>query len=107
MKFFNYTIHILFKGDGNAGRRINSILRIKLGVEGEDDYEPSVVIDNNSISFYGDRFNIDHAKCGKDWEKYFNIKQEPADGYTKIIIQNTSKYPTVFTREGWVAEVVN
>jgi hypothetical protein len=104
MKTFNYSIHVLIAGEGKSGKRMSSLIKMKLGVNEEDSYEPSIVIGPDYVKLFGDRFNLDQVRCGKDYEKYFRISQEMQDGWVTITIKNLSKYPIVFNREGWVNE---
>ena len=100
MRICIYTFFANIKGGGNSGKRMNSLIRVKLGVN-DVDYEPSMELGRDYVKLYGDKFSLDHPRCGKDHEKYFSITQETVDGQTAITIKNNSPYPIVFHREGW------
>jgi len=100
MKYFNYSFQVLFKGEGNLGKRMNSTLRVKLGVQSEDGYQPSMVEDAMYKKIFGDKFSIDYARSGKDWEKYFTVSEEMKDGVIEVSITKKVQFPVVFTIEG-------
>ena len=100
MRSVIYTIHAIIKGGGNSGKRWDSLIRVRLGVD-DVDYEPSMDIERGSVVLYGDKFNLDYSRCGKHHEKYFAISQEMKDGQLAVTIKNISPYPIKFHREGW------
>ena len=104
MRYINYSIHVHINSEGRSGKTMNSLLKIKLGVEDEEDNIPSIVIGSDFLKMFCDKFSIDHIRCGKDFEKYFNVTQEMNDGWLTITIKNLSKYPIVLTNEGWSSE---
>lgn len=104
MRFFNYSFHSQIKGGGKAGMRINSLVRVKIGLENGDGYEPSMEIGSDYIKLFGDKFNIDHIRCGKDWEKHFNVSQVMSDGEIVVTIKKLTNFPIVYTRDECTAE---
>ena len=100
MRYFNYAFSAIIPGEGNVGRRLNSLLRVKLGVQSEDGYESTIAIGKGYMKLYGDSFKIDLIRSGKDWEKYFTVSEVSDKGMIEIIIQNKSQYDYSFTREG-------
>ena len=99
MRICIYTFFANIKGGGNSGKRMNSLVRAKLGVN-DVNYEPSMEIGRDYIKLFGDKFTLDYPRCGKEHEKYFVISQETVDGQTAITIKNISPYPIMFHREG-------
>ena len=106
MRFLNYLFHSQIKGEGNAGRRINSLVRIKIGLEEGDGYEPSMVIGPDYINIFGDKIIID-PHSGDNWEKHFSISQEMVDGSVVVTIKKLTQYPIIYTREEWSSETAN
>ena len=97
MVCYNYLFNAHIEGGGNAGKCINSLLRVKLEVD-EDDYEPTINICSGQIKLYGNRFSVEMDKSGKDWGKYFEISQDTRDGWTNVCIKKLTQYDTDFTR---------
>ena len=111
MRSLNYSFHLQIPGEGFSGRRLNSVLRVKLGNESEDNYEHTIPtgIDKMGRLYYnlfGDKFTIDYPHCGKGWEKCFSVEEATdVSGCVKVTITNLTKYPVNFDREGWSTEV--
>jgi hypothetical protein len=111
MRSLNYSFHLQIPGEGFSGRRLNSVLRVKLGNESEDNYEHTIPtgIDKMGRLYYnlfGDKFTIDYSHCGKNWEKCFSVEEATdVSGCVKVTITNLTKYPVNFDPEGWSTEV--
>ena len=104
MRFLNYAIVADIKGEGNTGKRLNSLIRVKLGIEDETGGERSMEIGPDFVQFFCDTYKIDHVRSGRDFEKYFQIKDEMRDGGVVVTVKNISKYCINLTREGWCTE---
>jgi hypothetical protein len=100
MRYFNYAFSAIIPGEGNVGRRLNSLLRVKLGVQSEDGYESTIANGRGYMKLYGDSFKIDLIRSGKDWEKYFAVSEVSDKGMIEITITIKSQYDYSFTREG-------
>ena len=111
MRSLNYSFHLQIPGEGFSGRRLNSVLRVKLGNESEDNYEHTIPtgIDKMGRLYYnlfGDKFTIDYSHCGKNWEKCFLVEEATdVSGCVKVTITNLTKYPVNFDPEGWSTEI--
>ena len=107
MRCLNYSVEANIKGNGNTGKRLNSLIRFKLEFENDEGYEPSIVIAPDHLEFFCDHFTPVYERSGKDYEKYFQISQETENGCTKVTIKNLSRYEMIFTSEGWTTEKAN
>ncbi len=107
MKSLGYCFHAQIKGEGKAGMRRNSLIRVEIGIEEGDSYVPDMVFGPDYVKLFGDKVTVDHNGCGKDFEKYFSVSQEMIDGCIAATIKNLSKYPLVLTSEGWITKSTN
>lgn len=100
MKVFNLLFLIQFKGEGRTGMRENSILRVGLGIDDADADWPDMLIDGDNLVLFCDKLDKKVKCSGKNWEKYFSISSEPADGWLKVVIKRLTPLPVVAVHEG-------
>jgi len=105
MRYKNYALNVHIVGEGRSGKAMNSLAEFKIGVEDED-YVPEEIVDfrEGTIKLFGDKFSLDHIRCGKDYEKYFRISQEMNDGWLTITFKNLSPFAISLKDKGWSSE---